>query len=292
MSTKHIITIALILVSISAQAQLRYGFKTGLNFAKMNGTSELSDAGLALEKWTNTTGFHIGMSLAYPITDNFSLRGEFLYSKRGAKYYYEGKAFRIFRYDGGTTKAFGDTKHLVNINNSYLDFPIMAVGRFGDFEFSAGGYFGFNIQSIGDGALSFTNGKVDDSVGTPIENLEFNLNYNYRRDEAGEIVEGESLNPNIKGKIITVPKTHGAYFDYTEDKGNLFKTLDYGLVGGVSYFFSRSLYIGGRLQYGLADITNNKADQAKTRTGANNELLFRDDKDRNFVIQASVGFSF
>ena len=52
------------------------------------------------------------------------------------------------------------------------------------------------------------------------------------------------------------------------------------------------MYAGVRLQYGLADVTNNQADLQKNSTGNNKALIFRDDKDKNFSIQASVGFSF
>ena len=42
------------------QAQLHYGFKTGLNFARFDGPSETDNAGKSLETWKNVTGFHIG----------------------------------------------------------------------------------------------------------------------------------------------------------------------------------------------------------------------------------------
>jgi hypothetical protein len=68
--------------------------------------------------------------------------------------------------------------------------------------------------------------------------------------------------------------------------------LDYGVVGGISYYISSALYLSARIQYGLADITNNNVDLSKAKTGENNSLIYRDDKDQNFMIQASVGFSF
>ena len=75
--------------------------------------------------------------------------------------------------------------------------------------------------------------------------------------------------------------------------------MDYGLIGGLAYYLSNSLYIGARLQFGLSDVTNNEADLSKVEFDAftpNLELSqrykYRDDKDKNFIIQASVGFSF
>jgi hypothetical protein len=72
----------------------------------------------------------------------------------------------------------------------------------------------------------------------------------------------------------------------------LYNSVDYGLVGGISYYISSGLYLTARVQYGLADITNNDADLSKAHVGTNGELIYRADKHQNFMIQASVGFSF
>ena len=96
----------------------------------------------------------------------------------------------------------------------------------------------------------------------------------------------------VDNRNLELPKTIGAYFDYPDDKGNVFNSLDYGLIGGVSFYMSSALYLSARIQYGLADITNNNADIAKARTGDAKSLILQNDRDQNFVIQASVGFSF
>jgi hypothetical protein len=285
-------TALLAVAALTLNAQVRYGFKTGLNFARLDGPSELNDAGAELETWKNTTGFHIGMTFSYHFTDNVGLRGEFLYSKRGAKYTYDGQSYRVFRYDGGSTLAAGNSKYLLNLNNSYLDLPVMAFARLGDFEISGGGYVGFLVQSASDGSLTFSDGRTV-PLGNEIEKIQFNLQHNYRKDKPGEGVKNSAtFVARVDARNIELPKTVGAYFDHPEDRGSLYNTIDYGLTGGVTYYFSRALYINARLQYGLADVTNNDADLSKARTDENGGLLFRDDKDRNFVIQTSVGFSF
>ncbi|MCC6461484.1 MAG: PorT family protein [Saprospiraceae bacterium] len=283
-------TAALILFAFSSQAQLRYGFKTGLNFARMDGPSEVNTAGENLENWKSITGFHIGLSLGYKVNDYFGVRGELLYTKRGAKYTFEGDSYRIFRYDGGSTQATGRSRYLINITNAYVDLPIVAYGRWKDFELSAGGYVGLLIQSTGDGSLSFTGGRTV-PLQNSISDLEFNLNHNYRKDDPLGGETDQTVVVKVDAKTLELPKTLGAYYDYPEDKGRLYNSLDYGLVAGLTYYLSRSLYAGVRLQYGLADITKSEADLSKGRTD-NGNLLFRDDKDRNVVIQASVGFSF
>ena len=287
---KNITALIFLFFFVSLNAQVKYGFKTGLNFAKMSGPSELDNAGLKLESWKNVVGFHIGISFSNKFTDNFGVRGEFLYSKRGGEYTYDGSSYRIFDYAGGSSYATGNSKYLININNSYLDIPILAFARTGDFEFSAGAYVGFLVQSSGEGALLFSNGVTQNNLS--IEDTEFFLNYNYRKDDPGGSVGDEIQIVRVDNRNLELPKTIGAYYDYPPDKGKLFNVLDYGVTGGVSYFLTSSLYAGVRVQYGLGDITNNDADLQKASTGDNQALVFRNDKDKNFVIQASVGFSF
>lgn len=289
-TSRNFAVLLFLLFFVSANAQIRYGFKTGLNFAKVKGPSELDAAGLSLESWKNVVGFHIGISFTNKFTDNFGVRGEVLYSKRGGEYKYEGPSYRFFDYTGGTSYATGKSKYLINISNAYIDIPVMAFARAGDFEFSAGGYVGFMVQSAGEGSLLFSEGITESNLA--IEDTEFFLNYNYRKDDPGEASGDETHIVRVDNRNLELPKSLGAYYDYPEDKGKYFNNLDYGVIGGVSYFLSSSLYASVRLQYGLADITNNKADLQKSSTGANKSLVFRDDKDQNFVIQASVGFSF
>jgi len=299
--SKLLALLLLVIGSFSANAQIKYGFKTGLNFAHFTGTSEVNDAGDDLETWKNTTGFHIGMTFAYKFTDQFGVRGEFLYSKRGSKYNFEGQSYRIFKHSTGSVLTLGTSKYLINVNNSYLDIPILAYGRFGNFEISGGGYVGLLVQSGGEGSLRYSgmtalgNDAHINPNNTDTE-LNFNLNHNYRKDDPGA---GSTKSNDEQPVIVKVdaflsetPKTLGAYYDYTEDKGNLYKSLDFGLVGGIAYYISNALYISGRVQYGLSDITNNDADLSKARVGSNGALVFRDDKHQNFMIQASVGFSF
>ena len=298
MKMKYAFALLLLTTACSLTAQIRYGFKTGLNFARFDGPSETNDAGESLESFGNVTGFHIGATFAYNFTDNFSLRGEVMYSKRGSKYTFDGQSYRIFQFSGGSTLTTGESRYLVNVNNSYIDIPVMGVARWGDFEISGGGYVGFLVGATGDGSLRYA-GKSAPPLLYPVKNAEtgseelvFNLNHNYRKDDVGEGDDAQKLLAEIGPRTIEMPKTLGAYFDHTEDKGSLYNTLDFGLVGGISYYLSSSLYAGVRLQYGLADLTNNDADLSKARTAEDGSLIFRDDKDKNFAIQVSVGFSF
>ncbi len=291
----------LVLGTFSANAQIKYGFKTGLNFARMTGPSETNTAGEDLETWKNTVGFHIGMTFSYKFTDNFGLRGELLYSKRGAKYTFDGQSYRVFKHATGSVLSLGTSRYLINVNNSYLDLPITAYGRLGKFEVFGGGYVGLLVQSGGEGSLRYS-GKT--ALGNEVyitpnqadKELNFNLNYNYRKDDAGGSSSKSSdelpLSIKVDGFISETPQTLGAYYDFPSGKNRLYNSIDYGLIGGISFYISRALYLSARVQYGLADLTNNDADHSKSKIGTNNELILRDDKDQNFMIQASVGFSF
>ena len=298
MKLQYTLAFALSILAFSLNAQIRYGFKTGLNFASIKGPSDLDANGKELESWGNVTGFHIGATFGYNFTDNYSLQAELLYSKRGAKYTFDGQSYRVFRYSSGQTLSSGTSRYLVNLNNSYLDIPLMFVARWGDFELSGGAYAGILVSSIGDGSLRYTGqtiplGNTISNTETGVSELVFNLSHNYRKDEPGGGDSGEKVIAKVDARNVEMPKTLGAYFDYTEDRGNLYSTLDYGLIGGVAYYVSNSLYISARLQYGMADVTNNKADLSKTEINVTDgTLIYRDDKDKNFVIQASVGFSF
>lgn len=292
------LSLLLLLFASPAFSQLRYGFKTGLNFARMDGPSEADAAGASLENWTNVTGFHIGAAFSYAFTDNFGARAELLYSKKGAKYTYEGAGYRFFTKPNGTVvRTNGNNRYLLNVSNSYLDLPLYGYAKFGDFEVQAGAYAALLIQTGAEGSLRYT-GNTE--LGNPVflgndpkaTTLEFNLDHNYRKDNPGEGDNAQLVKVTVDNTQVDVPKTLGAYYDFPEDRGSLYNSVDFGLIGGVSYYLSRTLYVNARLQYGLFDLTRTEADLSRNKTGDNNALIFNADKDKNFTIQASVGFSF
>lgn len=298
MKLKYALALLLTTSVFSLDAQIRYGFKTGLNFASMKGPSDVDADGKELESWDNVTGFHIGASFAYNFTDNYSVQTELLFSKRGAKYTFDGDSYRVFRYTNGQTLSTGTSRYLINVNNSYIDIPLTFVARWGDFEVSGGAYAGFLVGSVGDGSLRYSGttvplGNTVTNTETGASELVFNLSHNYRKDKPGEGDDAQKVIAKVDARNVEMPATLGAYYDYTEDRGSLYNSVDYGLIGGLAYYLSNSLYIGARLQYGMADVTNNNADLSKTEINVTDgTLIYRDDKDKNFAIQVSVGFSF
>jgi hypothetical protein len=278
-------------------AQFKTGFKTGLNFAKLKGPSEKDAAGNSLESWKNTTGFHIGMTIAKPITDAFGIRAEVLYSKKGGLYTFDaptaGTSYRYFKTASDnvfTTSV--KSKVLISTNNSYIDVPLTAYFRHKNFELIAGASVGFLVSSYGQGSMTYE-GKTNPPQNVSTGELSYNLNYNYKKDNFGEFDEKQpQLSVKINAQNQDFPSTLGAYYDQTTNNGHLYNTVDVAGIVGVSYYMSRSLYANVRLQYGFSDVTNNKADQSRTQLDANKAPIFNADKDQNIVISASVGFSF
>lgn len=267
-------------------AQVKGGVKIGLNISNLKGPAETDlDKGTVLESTENYTGFHMGPSFSIPFSDRFGVRGELLYSKKGFKYKYQGTSPRLFRYDNN--QGFGGTIGQANLGLSVnfvnLDVPLMAYARLGKLELSGGAYLSVLFQKVADGALQYSWKNLDGTEGQ----IELYQVHNYNKDVIGGADDSETITTQVNGRNVTLPRTVGAYYDFPEDKGNLYKSLDYGLIGGASFYISSTLYVGARLQYGLVDLTNNSADMSRYLGYPNN----REDKDYNYNIQVSVGFN-
>lgn len=279
------ILIMLWLLPSIAHAQLRGGFKTGLNFSSLKGPVLSEDGGT--ETFEPSTGFHVGPVIQWPISESFGLKAEFLYNQAGGKYHFDGNGFNIFRAEDGTKiLATGQKKVDLRLLNTYLDLPIMAYGRIGAFQLEGGLRLGLLVSSTADGKMTFS-GKTE--LGTPVEVQDQTLFYNYKKDKAGEANYGEVTTILLDGKKTEIPSKLGAYF-FEDTKEKFFNTFDVGLAIGASYFIGRSLYVGARANFGLSDVTNNKADFNQIKTDGLN-LIRQADKDKNFQIQLTVGFS-
>jgi len=156
-------------------------------------------------------------------------------------------------------------------------------------EVSAGASVGVLIGGNGIGEVRFTNARTE--LGNSVDDFAYNLSYNYGKDSFDdEVIILQSV--SVDGSTANLPGTAGAYFDYDEDFGNYFNRFDMGLVAGISVFLNKGLYVGGRLNYGLSDVTNNAYDRSLVSLNADGTFMERADVDKNMTIQASVGFSF
>lgn len=278
-------------VAFGQAGTLSYGFKAGLTLSKFDGPSEQAN-GQDLEINDNANGFLVGAIFRYWLTDLVGLKGEILYSQRGTDYNFSGAGYQILPTVAGSQLFLtGNQQINLNISNSYLDFPILAYGKFGRFEIEGGINVGLLVSTTASGSLNFSAGES--LAGNPVENFVTSLDYRYRRDEPGEAdFEVGVINLNVDGSSQSIPTILNAYSSFSEDRGNYFNLLDFGLNAGAYYYWNQGLFLGARFMYGLTDATSDDYDVSRAELDSNQNFIPRSDKDRNMSLQFSLGFSF
>ena len=285
----YIAVLSCIALSISAQ-DLAYGFRAGMNFSAFSGPKETGSDGTELEEFKFDDGFHIGVGVVYKLTDHFGLRGEVLYSQKGGTWKYDGPSYAVLPAPAGTQDiiAIGTREQTMSITNAYVDVPLWGYARFGTVEFSAGLNVAVLVGSsaggelVFDGVAGFGNTAVDFSS---------DLDFKFLSDGPREADLTDATTVNVDGVTVSIPRTIGAYYEYTEDYGNFFNTLDIGLNAGISLYLNEGLFVGFRANYGLTDVTANDYDRS-LQTLENGSFISRSDTDRNVTLQGSIGFSF
>ncbi len=274
---------------LAAQNAVSIGFKTGLTFSTIEGPLEMDADGSVLESQNYTTGFNFGALVNFRLTDIFGLRTELLYIQKGTEFNYEGDSYFIFDPSNNRIVTTGQRDMVLEITNSYIEIPLMAYAKFGPVEFQGGAYVSGLGNATASGNLKY---RPDSGQGASVEELEFNLDYNYYSNDPGAFLGELKLdNVVINGIRLDVPETLTAYYESDDGDDQLFKRLDYGVVGGVAFYLSNGLFINLRAEYGLADITNEERDVSLLKLEDGN-FIYRDDMDRNLSLQASIGFRF
>jgi len=267
----------------------KLGFKTGVTISKIDGPSEQA-SGMDLESNTTDGGFMIGAIIGYKFTDLAGIKGEILYNQKGTNYNFQGPGYQIFPNDaGGQTILTGEQRIDLGVSTSYLDIPIMAYGRLGKFEFEGGVSVGFLLSASASGELEI-DGVTASGASAGIYNGV--LDYRYNRDNPGIVTTPDVVALNIDGQAINVPKILTAFYPFTTDRGRYYNVLDFGLVGGINYYWNQTLYLGARVNYGLSDVTSNDGYDVSKATLNGGNFINQTDKDQNFSIQFSLGFSF
>ena len=293
MNAIRLLTLCLLLCGatfLNAQ-EFSGGFRAGLNFSALSGPTE-SDGTMDLETFNKTTGFHIGATFAYEITDLVGLKADLMYTQKGGEIEFNGPSYFYLyadRNDADGERFTGDLRSERDNVNSYIDIPVVAYYRLGPLEFEGGVSAGFLVNSRASGSAIYTDNFIGE-VQLP-DDVSFNYDFNYFNEVVGRgaIIE-VSETPLSTG--IFPPSVIDAYYnsDNTEPR---YKRLDFGLVGGVSVFLNNGLYLGMRYQYGLTDATRGENDQRLyAAPGVNEREYNNDNKDYNRVIQASIGFRF
>ena len=277
----------LALLPLTAQ-EFSGGFRAGLNFVTFDGDQEMDASGMSLERFNRTTGFHIGATFAYELTDLFGFKADLMYSQKGGEVRYAGPSYFYLYSDASDAEGLRNTGTLDSerdVLNSYLDVPVVAYYRLGPLELEGGVSAGFLVNSRASGSATFANVLLPD--GRSIPDVSYNYDYNYFNDDIGfaAVVEPSESRPGF-------PAVIDAYYN-SNDNRPLYRRLDFGLVGGASFFLNNGLYLGLRYQFGLTDATRGENDLRLTRTDGVSEREYNtEDKDYNRVIQASVGFRF
>lgn len=289
-------TCLLLLANLPLSAQFSGGFRAGLNFNTFDGPQETSSVdGTTWETFNRTTGFHVGATFAYAITDLVGFKADLMYTQKGAEALYDGPSY-FYLYD---LRGDNDTEDRVqgllsserDVVNSYIEVPLVAYYRIGPLEIEGGVSTGLLVNSRASGGGKFTNNLAAD--GNAVRDITFNYDYNYFRDGVGKESALEvSDTPLAPGVDIFPPSVLGAYYNSDNDEP-LYKRLDFGLIGGLAFYLNNGLFIGARYQYGLTDVTRGENDRRRSTENSSGEREYNtDDKDYNRVIQASIGFRF
>ena len=171
----------------------------------------------------------------------------------------------------------------------------MAYGRLGRFEFEGGVSLNILLSSAGNGEVGI---EGFTAAGSPTGTFNGVLDHRYGRDDISgriDFIQEDLVTLNIDGQLVNIPKILNAYYLFSDNpealsSDRVYNLLDVGLVGGINYYWNSTLYLGARLNYGLLDVTNDDSGYDISRISPTNGAQF--DKDQNFSIQLSLGFSF
>lgn len=286
---RYLILMCLSLSAISMQAQLTYGFRAGLSYSKLLGDQETDATGVALDEYRFASGFHIGLSMNYAVTDLFGFRGELMFTQRGTEYLYDGDSYYFLaRRTADQRIIMGRRVQDYNISMASFEIPLIAYFKFGSFEISGGVNSALILSSTGGGSLDFEGVAPS---GNTIDPFKVTLQYNFNKDEAQE-AGPPTQQVRVDGVTLTTPATIGAYYDFEEKDGNQYETFDIGLMAGLAFYLNEGLYLSGKFTYGLLDADKNQYDISLHKLGTGNSFIYRTDKNQHLTIQASIGFLF
>jgi hypothetical protein len=138
---KVILSLSIIAIAtVSANAQIKFGIKGGMNASNIIGDHSLSADETGNQdnlQYTTKIGYNLGAFVNLPIKGKFSLQPEVMYSLQGANY-------KITDED-----EFGDVSTSTgHLNLSYVQVPILAKFTFGHkFYAQTGPQFGFLMSA-------------------------------------------------------------------------------------------------------------------------------------------------
>ena len=183
--TAAIVAASMLFAASSAQAQVKFGLKGGLNVTNMSLNSEVFNA-------DNQTGFFIGPTVKFtlPIV-GLGIDASALYDQRDAKVKVEG--------DGASVES--------KIKNQSINIPInlrygVGLGSTASLFLFAGPQFGFNVgdknqslyKDVAQWRLKSSTFSVNVGLGAMLlSHLQISANYNIACGKTGETTVSEAL---------------------------------------------------------------------------------------------------
>ncbi|WP_026231785.1 porin family protein [Neolewinella persica] len=269
------------------------GFRAGLNFISFDGDPEMSaDGSITFEEFKRTTGFHVGATFALAFTDLVGVKADLMYSQKGGERRFTNTPSFFYLYSGPEDSEgevnFGTLNSEIDVVNSYIDIPVLAYYRIGIFELEAGASMGFMVNSEVSGGKTYTNTRFGGGDNPII----LNVDGRYFSDEAaGAGIISLSSTP-LPSTSVLPPEVISAYYNNSSNDP-LYRRFDFGLIGGLNVFLNNGLFIGGRYQYGLTDLTRPENDLRRANEDQIGGREYNaDDKDYSRSFQASIGFRF
>lgn len=268
------------------------GIRAGLGQNKFNGPTEVGESfGLA-------GGFHFGINFQWNFNDLIGLRSEIVYNQTGSGYTLDvDDGYYVFVPNDNLSNIIIRDETLLNMDhsNAYIQLPQTVHFRLNNkIELFAGGYIGFLISPVATGNLLF-GGEAGDKEHSFLQGL----NFKYASDDETTRF-GDFLNPvsdliliRADGRDVDVRAVENSYdFNAFNIEENRFLSIDYGLILGGSYYLNRGLYLMGRVEYGMRDISRNTADYSFARVNDDETPIFNNDNDKNLGFYLSIGFKF
>ena len=282
-------TILIIFFSFTSLSSQDYdvGIRAGLNFAKFLGPSETG----VVENFSLSSGFHFGINFQWNFNSVLGVRSEVLYTQIGSQYTFNGEGYYVFDLPTFSRFVVRDISQIdLDISNAHISFPITAhITVTEKLEIFGGGYLNLLVSPIGTGSWKF--GVLDENA--PDYAFDQGLDYDYNSDRAGEFnLFARSIGIIVNDQNVDLNGIVGAYYLFDTVEENRFTKVDYGLIGGAAYYLNKGLFVSARLEYGLTDITNTRADNSLKDINSNGTFIFNDDYDRNLNIAISMGFKF
>jgi len=212
---KTLVIIGLITFTLSAQAQVKYGIKAGVNFANVAQNFEDSD----FESDTKArVAYHFGLTLDYAISEEVSLQSGLLYTGKGFALDLESE---LREYYGDGASIDGYDRAALN----YLEIPINVAYKVKGFQIYAGPYLAAGIS-----------GK---------NKYDYTLTYSYFGSEYSGSEKGDFRYKPVFGEVSSGD---------LDDEEGAFQGLDYGLNIGVGYNVGPVVVSAG-YSLGLGNIT-------------------------------------